>query len=142
VSDENKPGITVDEARKSQVEREPADREPAEPTADSPSLETPPAESPSASPEAARQRPHAHALPPASLSLLMTSLGTQALIALGQIPNPMTGKAGVERELARHTIDLLNILEAKTAGNRTSDESQLLDELLYELRMLFVKSGK
>jgi hypothetical protein len=81
-------------------------------------------------------------LPPASLSLLLTSLGTQALMALGQITNPLTNQAEVDRDQARHCIDLLGMLETKTAGNRTTEESRLLEELLYELRMLFLKAGK
>jgi hypothetical protein len=94
--------------------------------------------------EPSQERPHAHshAMPPASLSLLMTSLGTQALIALGQIPNPMTGKSEIERGQAQHCIDMLAVLESKTANNRTPAEDQLLDGMLYELRMLFVKSEK
>jgi hypothetical protein len=81
-------------------------------------------------------------VPPATLSLLLTSLGTQALMSLGQITNPMSKKAEVDRDQARHCIDLLGMLEEKTAGNRTEEESQLLDGLLYELRMLFLQSGK
>ena len=80
--------------------------------------------------------------PPVSLSLLLTSLGTQALMSLGQIANPMTNQAEVDRDPARHCIDLLGMLEEKTAGNRTEEESQLLDGLLYELRILFLQSGK
>ena len=82
------------------------------------------------------------ALPPAGLSLLLTSLGTQALMSLGQIADPTTKKAEVNRDQARHCIDLLGMLEEKTAGNRTDEESQLLDGLLYELRMLFLQSEK
>jgi hypothetical protein len=81
-------------------------------------------------------------LPPASLSLLLTSLGTQALMSLGQIPNPMTNKSEVNRDQAQHCIDLIGMLEEKTANNRTPEESQLLDGLLYELRILFLQSGK
>jgi hypothetical protein len=81
-------------------------------------------------------------MPPATLTLLLTSLGTQALIALGQIPNPLTNKAEVDHDQARHCIDLIGMLDGKTAGNRTPAESQLLEELLYELRMLFVQGGK
>jgi hypothetical protein len=89
------------------------------------------------------ENPHPHdRMPPATLTLLLTSLGTQALMSLGQILNPMTNKAEVDLDQAQHCIDLLSMLEEKTAGNRTPEESQMLDGMLYELRMLFLQSGK
>ena len=77
-------------------------------------------------------------MPPATLTLLLTSLGTQALMSLGQIPNPMN-KAEVNRDHAERCIDLIGMLEED--GRRPDTErSQLLEELLYELRMLFLQS--
>jgi hypothetical protein len=77
-------------------------------------------------------------LPPASLTFLLTTLATQAMVALGQMPNPITGKAEVRLNQAKHVIDTLGMLETKTAGNRTPEESGLLDDLLHQLRMAFV----
>lgn len=80
-------------------------------------------------------------LPPATLSSLVSVLGTQALIALGQIADPVSGKSNVDVEQAKHFIDLVAMLETKTAGNRTDEESQLIDGVLHQLRMMFV-AGK
>ena len=78
--------------------------------------------------------------PPATLEFLITTLATQAMMSLGQVPNPISGKADVRLPEAKHFIDMLTVLEEKTAGNRTPDESALLDGFLHELRMTFVMS--
>ncbi|HZZ26823.1 MAG TPA: DUF1844 domain-containing protein [Pirellulales bacterium] len=77
-------------------------------------------------------------LPPASLVFLCTTLATQAMIALGQVPNPISGKTEPRLKQAKHYIDTLGMLEEKTAGNRTADESALFDDLLHQLRMAYV----
>jgi hypothetical protein len=77
-------------------------------------------------------------LPPASLPMLFSTLATQALVSLGQIAHPLTGKAELDLEHARHQIDMLAVLQEKTRGNRTPDETQMLDDLLHDLRMTFV----
>lgn len=79
-------------------------------------------------------------LPPPSFSLLVHSLSLQALAALGQWPDP-SGKAVPPRlDRAKHTIDLLGILEEKTRGNLTSEEASLLERLLHELRLAYVEA--
>ncbi|HEY2761760.1 MAG TPA: DUF1844 domain-containing protein [Pirellulales bacterium] len=77
-------------------------------------------------------------LPPASLTFLCTTIATQAMIALGQVPNPITGKVDVRLKQAKHYVDTLGMLEEKTKGNRTVEESALLDDLLHQLRMAYV----
>lgn len=77
-------------------------------------------------------------MPPASLTFLCTTIATQAMIALGQIPNPITGKVDVRPKQAKHFIDTLGMLEEKTKGNRTAEESALFDDILHQLRMAFV----
>ncbi|MDZ4821564.1 MAG: DUF1844 domain-containing protein [Planctomycetota bacterium] len=77
-------------------------------------------------------------LPPASLTFLVTTLGTQAMVSLGEIPNPVTGQAERHLPQAKHFIDTLAMLEEKTNGNRTPEESSLLRGLLHQLRMAFV----
>lgn len=77
-------------------------------------------------------------LPPATLAVLCTTLATQALAALGQLAAPDAEKVEVNLEDAQHFIDLLEMLETKTAGNRSPEESHLLDNLLHELRLVFV----
>ncbi|NUQ63432.1 MAG: DUF1844 domain-containing protein [Pirellulales bacterium] len=77
-------------------------------------------------------------LPRPSLSTLVTTLGMQALAALGFAPDPLDGKAEVHLDQARHLIDMLQMLEEKTKGNRTEEETAVLDDLLHELRMGYV----
>jgi hypothetical protein len=79
-------------------------------------------------------------LPPASIESLFYMLATSAMVNLGQVPEPTNQKTTVNLELAKHNIDTLGVLQKKTAGNLTSDESRLLDELLYDLRMKFVRA--
>jgi hypothetical protein len=82
-----------------------------------------------------------YALPPPSLAFLITTLGTQAMVALGEVPNPISGKMERLPNQAKHFIDTLGMLEEKTAGNRTPEESALLTSLLHQLRMAFVSQA-
>ncbi|MFH1532269.1 MAG: DUF1844 domain-containing protein [Pseudomonadota bacterium] len=70
------------------------------------------------------------------------SLGTSAMLHLGEIPDPDGGKAVVNLELARQTINLLDLIRSKTAGNLTDDEANTLGGLLYDLRMRFVARSR
>ena len=63
---------------------------------------------------------------------------TQGLVLLGEVPNPMTGKKEDDLEGARHTIDIMSMLQEKTRGNLSGEEEQLMDSVLYELRMKFM----
>jgi len=75
--------------------------------------------------------------PPATLEFHAQTLFTQALMALGRVPNPITGKPIRNLPSARHFIDTIAMLEEKTAGNRTQEESKLFEEILHQLRMQF-----
>ncbi len=80
-----------------------------------------------------------------SFSSLITTLGTQAFVALGEFQNPESQEPGPAVDLvqAKSLIDLLQILSEKTKGNRTPEESAMLEEILYGLKVKFVeKSGK
>lgn len=80
-------------------------------------------------------------LPPVDFSGLALSLATSALYHLGLVADPESGEPGrVDLRLARHTIDTLELLETKTQGNLTEEESTLLANLLTELRMRFVEA--
>lgn len=75
-------------------------------------------------------------------STFVLSLSTSALYQLGLVPGP--GGQLVEepsRVLAQQTIETLEMLAEKTRGNLEEDEQKLLESLLYELRMQFVKAG-
>lgn len=77
-------------------------------------------------------------IPPASFITLVTSIGTQALMMLGQIADPSTGQAIYHPELARHHIDSLVVLQEKTAGNLTDEEKEMVEQFVNELRQIFV----
>lgn len=81
-------------------------------------------------------------LPHASFPTLVTLLATQAMAALGKIPDPLTKQPAVRLPMAKHFIDSLEILQTKTKGNLTEAESGMLDSMLFELRMLFVAAQK
>jgi hypothetical protein len=68
----------------------------------------------------------------------LLSYYTQGLVLLGEVPNPYTNKKEEDVEGARHIVDLLSMLEQKTKGNLSKEEEQLLDSVLYELRMKFM----
>jgi len=80
----------------------------------------------------------APAAPPASFEFLIHTLFTQALMALGKIPNPITKQSLVNMATARHFVDTLTMLEQKTAGNLTTDEQRMLGEIQHQLRLLIV----
>jgi len=67
------------------------------------------------------------------------SLSTTAMYHFGDFPDPVTKESRKNLAAAKQTIDLLSILQAKTEGNLTADEKQLLEGILYELRLRFVK---
>jgi len=73
---------------------------------------------------------------------LLRMLGTQALMYLGQFPDPQTGKAIIALDMAKVHIDLLGVLEEKTKGNLTADEERDMKGLLGELRMIFVEISR
>jgi len=77
--------------------------------------------------------------PKADLTSLLVMLYGDAMANLGQAPDPMTGRPHVDLEQARFAIDLLAMLQDKTRGNRTPDESAVLEEMLGALRMGFVR---
>ncbi len=79
--------------------------------------------------------------PPATFEFLIHTLFTQALMALGRIPNPITKQSVVNMATARHFVDTLDMLEKKTAGNLTDDERRLLEEIQHQLRMAVITGG-
>lgn len=79
-------------------------------------------------------------MPPASFSILLSTLGSQAMVSLGQLPDPLTGKPVINRPVAKHFIDTIAVLEEKTKGNLSEDEAALLTNLLHQLRMVFVQT--
>ncbi|MGD9634955.1 MAG: DUF1844 domain-containing protein, partial [Pirellulales bacterium] len=116
--------IIIDEDWKSQVQAEKeaaAKQEPAKPQAG-----------------AAGARPGDFAMPPASLEMLVTTLATEALMALGQVPHPQSGEPIFAPQQAKYLIDTIEVVNDKTKGNTTPQEAQLMEEILHQLRMVYV----
>jgi hypothetical protein len=80
--------------------------------------------------------------PPATFDFLVHTIFTQALMALGRIPNPITKQAHRNVATARHFIDTLAMLEEKTRGNLTTEEARLLEEIQHQLRTLYLDDRK
>jgi len=78
--------------------------------------------------------------PVASLEMLLMTHHTQAVMALGMMPDPMTGETSANKDAAKFHIDMLNVIEEKTKGNLTSEESEALSSILHQLRMAFFAS--
>jgi len=78
-------------------------------------------------------------LPEMNFAGFVLSLSTTAMFHFGDFPDPVTREAKRNLVAAKQTIDILNILETKTKGNLDEDEKQLLEGILYELRMRYVK---
>ena len=76
---------------------------------------------------------------PLDFATFLLSLGTSALVQLGEAPDPTLGSAAPpDLDAARQTIDLLGLLEQKTKGNLTDSEAKLLRSLLRALRLHYV----
>jgi hypothetical protein len=78
-------------------------------------------------------------LPKINFSTFLFSLNTSALLHLGEVPDPATGKQRVDLALAKQTIDLIAMLEEKSRGNLTTDEENLVKHVLYDLRLRYVQ---
>ena len=81
-------------------------------------------------------------VPERSLVGLLMMLGSEALIALGEAADPVSGQRHRELPHAAGVIDLLLLLREKTEGNRSPEETQVIDELLYDLQMRYVNATK
>ena len=75
---------------------------------------------------------------PASFLNFLMSIASNAASALGMMEHPVTHQRDVDLELGKHWIDVLGMLQKKTEGNLTSQEKQMLESLLADLRMQFV----
>jgi len=78
-------------------------------------------------------------LPAPTFEEIILQFATTASVFLGEIPDPATGKVVTNFDAARHYIDMIGILDEKTKGNLTKKESQLIQKVLTDLRILFVE---
>jgi len=79
-------------------------------------------------------------LPEINFTNFLLSISTSALFQLGEIPDPTTKQSVKELPLAKQTIDLIGMLKEKTKGNLTPEEEKLMEYILYDLRMRYVKA--
>jgi len=78
-------------------------------------------------------------LPEINFSTFIFSLNASALVHLGAIEDPASGQKVKNLSLAKQTIDILNMLEEKTRGNLNTDEENIMRNILYDLRIAYVK---
>lgn len=81
-------------------------------------------------------------MPKVTFTTFTMSLASSALVHLGEVPDPDSGQTGVNLLMAKHTIDILTMLEDKTRDNLDEAEERLIKALLYELRMKYVLKTK
>ena len=77
-----------------------------------------------------------------NFGLFVYNMGMQALVFLGEIENPVTKRKEKNIPQAKYLIDTIELLKEKTKGNLTREEEQLMEELLYNLRLKFVALNK
>ena len=75
---------------------------------------------------------------PASFISFVMSIASNAASALGMMEHPVTHQREVDVELGKHWIDILGMLQKKTAGNLTNQEKRMMEGLLADLRMQYV----
>jgi len=116
--------------------------EPTRPPASTP--ESPRAVQSSAGPSAAPPSAPADPMsgPERGLAGLFMMLASSAVVALGDAPDPMTGQRQTDLAQAADAIDLLLLLREKTESHRSGEESQILEELIYDLQLRYVRVTK
>jgi hypothetical protein len=79
---------------------------------------------------------------PIDFHTFVLSLGSSALLHLGELERPGAGGPETDLPMAKSTIDILAMLQEKTRGNLTAEEQKLLESLLFDLRLRFVEAQK
>jgi hypothetical protein len=79
---------------------------------------------------------------PLSFTAFVVSLATTAAVHFGDLPDPVSGARGDPNlEGAAQMIEILALLDRKTRGNLTAEERQLLEQVLYELRVRYLEAA-
>jgi hypothetical protein len=137
-SEEKDKGFTVQDRRRFSAE--------GEAKADGPEETRAPA--PASAPEAAaaeRRRdaaPEPPEEPEVTFTTFMVGLSTQALAALGEISDPVSGARSKDLQAAQQLIDIIGMLREKTRGNLDRDEDGLIEAILFDLRMKYVELAR
>ncbi|MBI1963878.1 MAG: DUF1844 domain-containing protein [Candidatus Rokubacteria bacterium] len=87
-------------------------------------------------------RPAQPQAPERSLAGLFMMLASSAVVSMGEVADPVTGQRHDDLDQAAEIIDVLVLLREKTEGHRSAEESQVLDELVYDLQVRFVNARK
>ena len=85
-----------------------------------------------------RQEPEIH-LPEINFATFIISLNASALMHLGALEDPASGKKVKNLAIGKQTIDILSMMEEKTRGNLSKEEESMLKNILYDLRIIYVK---
>lgn len=133
--DEKKRGFEVKDRRVGAEDREDAKEE-------KPEAETRQAEPPKTVPKGEKPKEQPPMSPEMVFPAFLLSLNTSALIHMGLLPIPGTEQVEKNIQMAKQTIDLLRVIQEKTKGNLTKEESDLLENMLFELRMKYVELSK
>ena len=135
--EEKEKGFTVQDRRRfsSEGESKP-DQAEEKPAAQS----APPQDAPA--PEQASPGRHEILEPEVTFTTFMVGLSTQALAALGEIPDPMSGQHSKDLNAAQQLIDIIGMLREKTRGNLDRDEDGLIEAILFDLRMKYVELAR
>jgi len=136
-SEEKEKGFTVQDRRRFSSEGESkTDQSEEKPEAPGPA----PRES--APTAAVPEGEHHHAEAEVTFTTFMVGLSTQALAALGEIPDPMSGERSKDLNAAQQLIDIIGMLREKTRGNLDRDEDGLIEAILFDLRMKYVELAR
>ena len=81
-------------------------------------------------------------LPEVNFSTFVVSLSTEVIFHLGEFPHPVSGERKKDLPMAKHVIDTLAMLKDKTMGNLNEEEAKLLEGMLYDLRMAYIRASK
>jgi hypothetical protein len=131
MSEDKSPGFTISDRRSFDSSGEPR------------AEETPPGPPAAPPPDSGGERAATgRRLPPVDFPTFVLSIGSSALINLGEAADPAGGSSHKDLPMAKHTIDILSMLEEKTKGNLSATEAQLLENLLFDLRLRYVSATK
>jgi hypothetical protein len=140
---EDEKGFVIKDRRRFDDAGEARPEPPREEAAAKPQAPKTEAKAEARSEEPPRQTEAEPTFPDLNFSTFVFSLGTSAMYHFGDFPDPVTKKAERNLEAAKQTIDILGILKDKTKGNLNDEEERLLESLLYEMRMRYVReTGK
>ena len=138
VSEEKDKGFTVQDRRRFSAEGEAKAEGPEES----------PAQAATSAPKAAAAEPRRSAEPgpfaepEVTFTTFMVGLSTQALAALGEISDPVSGARSKDLQAAQQLIDIIGMLREKTRGNLDPDEDGLIEAILFDLRMKYVELAR